>query len=634
MSSTKDKENKFLDILSEVEAMHSSGNMDNIKDFYICSQTSFQSIPGRPMGYWANPNLIECFNNIQLNEIASPRKGNSTSDNERFLRFWSEVSEDKIAMEYKSVREAMNDNKRWIPYNKGGGNRKWYGYSESLVDWENDAEEIRKIPTSVVTNEQYYMQPGLTWSTVSTKAFGVRFFNSGYIFDNGGCCIFDLGDRRNYIAGLLNSCVLSKLVSVISPTLNYQSGDIAKMPIIFSDEEVIGQLTKESYNISKSDWDAHETSWNFKKPEIMAVDTATYMDNIQYQVDKHFKERGEQICIDPAAPELDSLEWRYNQYQSKWERLFLQLHANEEELNRRFIEIYGLQNELTPDVPLNEVTILQKGELTIDDGEMVWHPDVVMKQFISYLVGCFMGRYSVDRDGLIIASQGQDLSELELEVGGLEGSPKSTLVIDDDGIIPIVMEEEFFADDLTKRITEGIKTLFGKEHFYANMKFIEDNLGCDLRTYLHRDYYNDHLEMYSVKGAKRPIYWLFSSKMGDKRKKGWFKALVYMHRLEPDTLSKLHADYVHPYIQKTEMQLREAEEMADRDDLKPAARNKALKQVEEIRSKLREMREFETQLVEMASQRLSIDLDDGVKANYPKFYPLVEPIKGLDSKDE
>lgn len=629
-----DKENKFLDILSEVEAMHSSGNMDNIKDFYICSQTSFQSIPGRPMGYWANPNLIECFNNIQLNEIASPRKGNSTSDNERFLRFWSEVSENKIAMEYKSVREAMNDNKRWIPYNKGGGNRKWYGYSESLVDWENDAEEIRKIPTSVVTNEQYYMQPGLTWSTVSTKAFGVRFFNSGYIFDNGGCCIFDLGDRRNYIAGLLNSCVLSKLVSVISPTLNYQSGDIAKMPIIFSDEEVIGQLTKESYNISKSDWDAHETSWNFKKPEIMAVDTATYMDNIQYQVDKHFKERGEQICIDPAAPELDSLEWRYNQYQSKWERLFLQLHANEEELNRRFIEIYGLQNELTPDVPLNEVTILQKGELTIDDGEMVWHPDVVMKQFISYLVGCFMGRYSVDRDGLIIASQGQDLSELELEVGGLEGSPKSTLVIDDDGIIPIVMEEEFFADDLTKRITEGIKTLFGKEHFYANMKFIEDNLGCDLRTYLHRDYYNDHLEMYSVKGAKRPIYWLFSSKMGDKRKKGWFKALVYMHRLEPDTLSKLHADYVHPYIQKTEMQLREAEEMADRDDLKPAARNKALKQVEEIRSKLREMREFETQLVEMASQRLSIDLDDGVKANYPKFYPLVEPIKGLDSKDE
>lgn len=629
-----DKENKFLDILSEVEAMHSSGNMDNIKDFYICSQTSFQSIPGRPMGYWANPNLIECFNNIQLNEIASPRKGNSTSDNERFLRFWSEVSENKIAMEYKSVREAMNDNKRWIPYNKGGGNRKWYGYSESLVDWENDAEEIRKIPTSVVTNEQYYMQPGLTWSTVSTKAFGVRFFNSGYIFDNGGCCIFDLGDRRNYIAGLLNSCVLSKLVSVISPTLNYQSGDIAKMPIIFSDEEVIGQLTKESYNISKSDWDAHETSWNFKKPEIMAVDTATYMDNIQYQVDKHFKERGEQICIDPAAPELDSLEWRYNQYQSKWERLFLQLHANEEELNRRFIEIYGLQDELTPDVPLNEVTILQKGELTIDDGKMVWHPDVVMKQFISYLVGCFMGRYSVDRDGLIIASQGQNLADLGLEVDGLDGSPKSTLVIDDDGIIPIVMEEEFFADDLTKRITEGIKTLFGKEHFYANMKFIEDNLGCDLRTYLHRDYYNDHLDMYSVKGAKRPIYWLFSSKMGDKRKKGWFKALVYMHRLEPDTLSKLHADYVHPYIQKTEMQLREAEEMADRDDLKPAARNKALKQVEEIRSKLREMREFETQLVEMASQRIGIDLDDGVKANYPKFCPLVEPIKGLDSKDE
>lgn len=447
-------------------------------------------------------------------------------------------------------------------------------------------------------------------------------------------CFYDTEEQLFREIAWQNTKVFFAASKIISPAGHIQIGEIGNMPCCDNPPKGIIDLGKVNITISKSDWDAHETSWNFKKPEIMAVDTATYMDNIQYQVDKHFKERGEQICIDPAAPELDSLEWRYNQYHLKWERLFMQLHANEEELNRRFIEIYGLQDELTPDVPLNEVTILQKGELTIDDGKMVWHPDVVMKQFISYLVGCFMGRYSVDRDGLIIASQGQDLSELGLEIDGLEGSPKSTLVIDDDGIIPIVMEEEFFADDLTKRITEGIKTLFGKDNFYANMKFIEDNLGCDLRTYLHRDYYNDHLDMYSVKGAKRPIYWLFSSKMGDKRKKGWFKALVYMHRLEPDTLSKLHADYVHPYIQKTEMQLREAEEMADRDDLKPAARNKALKQVEEIRQKLREMREFETRLVEMASQRLGIDLDDGVKANYPKFYPLVEPIKGLDSKDE
>ena len=604
-------------------------------NIFIANQDSFMNIPGYPIAYWVSHKIIETFhNNLPLSAVCKPTQGLATADNGRFVRSWFEVSLDNIGFGCASASASEASGRKFFPYNKGGLFRRWYGNQEFIVNWQNDGEEIRNYPGAVVRNPSCYFKPCVSWSKISAGKVAFRYFPQGFIFDVAGTSIFANEEELPLLTAFCNSNAIYAFLNVLSPTLNYEVGQIAKLPFPTTGTEGISDIASENISISKSDWDAHETSWDFKKPEIMAVDTATYMDNIQYQVDKHFKETGEQICIDPAAPELDSLEWRYNQYQSKWERLFLQLHANEEELNRRFIEIYGLQNELTPDVPLNEVTILQKGELTIDDGEMVWHPDVVMKQFISYLVGCFMGRYSVDRDGLIIASQGQNLADLGLEVDGLDGSPKSTLVIDDDGIIPIVMEEEFFADDLTKRITEGIKTLFGKEHFYANMKFIEDNLGCDLRTYLHRDYYNDHLDMYSVKGAKRPIYWLFSSKMGDKRKKGWFKALVYMHRLEPDTLSKLHADYVHPYIQKTEMQLREAEEMADRDDLKPAARNKALKQVEEIRSKLREMREFETQLVEMASQRIGIDLDDGVKANYPKFCPLVEPIKGLDSKDE
>lgn len=604
-------------------------------NIFIANQDSFMNIPGYPIAYWVSHKIIETFhNNLPLSAVCKPTQGLATADNGRFVRSWFEVSLDNIGFGCASASASEASGRKFFPYNKGGLFRRWYGNQEFIVNWQNDGEEIRNYPGAVVRNPSCYFKPCVSWSKISAGKVAFRYFPQGFIFDVAGTSIFANEEELPLLTAFCNSNAIYAFLNVLSPTLNYEVGQIAKLPFPTTGTEGISDIASENISISKSDWDAHETSWNFKKPEIMAVDTATYMDNIQYQVDKHFKETGEQICIDPAALELGSLEWRYNQYHLKWERLFMQLHANEEELNRRFIEIYGLQDELTPDVPLNEVTILQKGELTIDDGKMVWHPDVVMKQFISYLVGCFMGRYSVDRDGLIIASQGQDLSELGLEIDGLEGSPKSTLVIDDDGIIPIVMEEEFFADDLTKRITEGIKTLFGKEHFYANMKFIEDNLGCDLRTYLHRDYYNDHLDMYSVKGAKRPIYWLFSSKMGDKRKKGWFKALVYMHRLEPDTLSKLHADYVHPYIQKTEMQLREAEEMADRDDLKPAARNKALKQVEEIRSKLREMREFETRLVEMASQRLGIDLDDGVKANYPKFCPLVEPIKGLDSKDE
>ena len=265
-------------------------------------------------------------------------------------------------------------------------------------------------------------------------------------------------------------------------------------------------------------------------------------------------------------------------------------------------------------------------EISIVENQLEWHDDVIVKQFISYLVGCFMGRFSVNKPGLIIASQGQKPDDIEI--------PSQTLEIDDDGIIPIIQEEDFFADDMTQRIEAAVKTLFGEEHFYENMKFIKQCLGMNLRDYLYKNYYADHLQMYSVKGAKRPIYWLFSSQMGDKKKKGYFKALVYMHRLEADTLSKLHADYVHPYIQKIEHQLIEAEDNATRDDLSQAQHNKALKQAEELREKVREVKAFETTLVEMASARITIDLDDGVKANYPKFYPLVETIKGLDNKEE
>ncbi|MEG0470657.1 MAG: hypothetical protein RR562_12185, partial [Longicatena sp.] len=245
------------------------------------------------------------------------------------------------------------------------------------------------------------------------------------------------------------------------------------------------------------------------------------------------------------------------------------------------------------------------------------------------------GRYSVDRPGLIIASQGQDLSSLGLEVEGLAGSGNNTIAIDDDGIIPFIQEQNFFADNMTERIEMAIKEIFGKENYYDNLKYINDALGGELheyqlREYLFKSFYADHVQMYS----KRPIYWLFSSKMGDKKKKGYFKAMVYMHRIENDTLSKLHADYVHPYIEKVEMQQKEAEDEASRDDLSTAQRNKAIRTADELKDKVREVRAFEQQLVEMANHRLTIDLDDGVKANYPKYYPLVEPIKGLDSSDE
>ena len=302
------------------------------------------------------------------------------------------------------------------------------------------------------------------------------------------------------------------------------------------------------------------------------------------------------------------------------------LHDNEMLLNEKYIMIYGLGNELDSNISLDEVTILQRGEISIEDNKIVWHDDVIIKQFISYLVGCLMGRYSVDKPGLIIASQGQKVTDLDLLA--------HTIEIDDDGIIPVIMEEDFFADDLTQRIETAVKKLFGERNFYENKKFIKTALGMNLREYLYKNYYADHQQMYSVKGAKRPIYWLFSSQMGDKKKKGYFKALVYMHRMESDTLSKLHADYVSPYIDKVEQQLKEAEDDAVRDDLSQAQRNKANKLAAELADKVREVKEFATILAQMSTQRLTIDLDDVVKVNYPKYYPLVEPIKGLENKDE
>lgn len=425
--------------------------------------------------------------------------------------------------------------------------------------------------------------------------------------------------------GYLSSPYVKKIAEIINPTLNLSNGVVAKFPyMIIEDQQYILKVLQ-NISISKSDWDAHETSWDFTTNELLSINSEEAYEDIM-----HDYAIFHQICIDLAPANLSSLSWRVAIYKTKWETMFMRLHQNEETLNEMFIKIYGLEDELTPDVPLNEVTILQQGEISIEDGKLVWHDDVIIKQFLSYLVGCFMGRYSVDKPGLIIANQHQDLSSLGLQVDGIADSPESTLCIDDDGIVPITQESDFFADDLTERIQFAIKRIFGEEAYYDNMKYIESTLGKSLRDYLYKDYYADHQQMYSVKGAKRPIYWLFSSRMGDKHKKGYFKALVYMHRMEADTLSKLHADYVHPYINKVEQQLREAEDETLRSDLSQAQRNKALKLVNELKEKVREVKDFEQELVEMASHRLTIDLDDGVKANYPKYYPLVEPIKGLE----
>ena len=581
--------------------------------FYEASQDSFVHIEGEPISFWGTEKIYATYTrNRSLSAVANPCVGLQTADNDRFLRIWFEVDSKRCCLNAENAALAARSQKKWFPYNKGGAKRRWYGNQELIVNWENDGQELRSFKGAVIRNPSYYFKPCISWGLISGPLF--RYYPNGFIYDvQGMSCFYESIEQLQKEIVWQNTKVFNEAAKIISPAGHIQIGEIGKMPCCDNAPEGIENVGKDNIVISKFDWDSHETSWDFKTNELYRLALGLTYDQV------------ESSLMTNVGLNL-SLEEVVSRYTKFWQEKFMQLHANEEELNRQFIEIYGLQDELTPDVPLDEITILQKGEKSIEEGQIVWHKDVIIKQFISWLAGCFMGRYSVDKPGLIIASQGQKVEDLDL--------PAQTLEIDDDGIIPIVQEADFFVDDMTQRIEAAVRTLFGEGYFYENMKYIKACLGQELRDYLYKDYYNDHLQMYSVKGAKRPIYWLFSSRMGDKKKKGYFKALVYMHRLEPDTLSKLHADYVHPYLQKIEQQQIEAEDQAARDDLSQAQRNKALKQADEMKEKVREVKAFETQLVEMASHRLSIDLDDGVKANYPKFYPLVEPIRGLEASED
>ena len=571
--------------------------------YYEVEQTTFSHIEGNPISFWGSEKIYEIFTrNLSLSAVANPCVGLQTADNDRFLRLWFEVGREKIGLNYKSSVSAAHSQKKWFPYNKGGEKRRWYGNQILVVNWENDGAEIRAYKGAVIRNPSYYFKPCISWGLISGPLF--RYFPNGFIYDvQGMSCFYNSDKQLKREIAWQNTKVFYEVSKILSPAGHIQIGEIGKMPScnnFLDNVEVLGEI---NISLSRLDWDAHETSWDFQTSPLL----------------EQMKESHSMLQI-------------MENYKQFWEEKFYQLHANEEELNRQFIEIYGLQDELTPDVPLDEVTILQKGEISIEDNKLVWHDDIIMKQFISYLVGCFMGRYSIDKPGLIIASQHQDLNELGLKVEGLDNGAESRLQIDDDGIIPI-LDVEYFADDMTVRIEQAVKTIFGEESYQENLSYINNNLGkCkSLREYLFKDFYADHIDgkMYQ----KRPIYWLFSSKMGDKKKKGYFKALVYMHRLESDTLSKLHADYVVPYIDKIEQQYNEAQDMMMRDDLSQAQRNKARKTADEFMDKIKEVKAFEQQLVQMASQRLSIDLDDGVRVNYPKFYPLVEPIKGLDKEE-
>lgn len=583
---------------------------------YSIAQSSFLNIPGCTFAYWLNEKYFDIISdNEALGNISEPRAGLQTSDNQRFLRIWSEVDFSKIGLNL-SQDKALQSVFKWFPHNKGGETRKWYGNREIIINFENDGEELKywlehnpKDPTTKswsrnLRNYPLYFKEGLTWGGMG-NTINVRYSPQGSTFDTSGPMLFSDHDLY-YILGLANSVVFDRFVSIFAQGLSKGSGHFAKVPYIYRNRDIIKLVVKENIKLSKLDWDAHETSWDFQRNELLSIDSDTYIDNINYKIDKHFKETGEHICIDPATPQLDSLEWRMKQYKTKWERSFMQLHMNEEELNRQFIDIYGLQDELTPDVPLNEITILQQGEISIENNAIAWNDDIIIKQLISYAVGCWMGRYRLDKPGLNIAYYPDDK-----EICSYKYNDKS-FTIDDDGIIPLMGGQNPFEDDnAIQKMVNFVHIVFGDERLTENLNFIEHSLGKSIEDYLIKDFWKDHKKMYQ----NRPIYWLFSSK------KGAFQVLVYMHRMNPYTAEKVRTKYLLPYIEYLQARIQQDNERGA--DLTTVER----KNLAKMETALVECQEYHDRLHSIADKQIDFDLDDGVVVNYAKFGDVLAKIK-------
>ena len=586
-----DKEHLFLS--------HINGNEDGNRIYYPnIEQRNFEKIPGSPIGYWISDKIRETFSqNLPLSAVANPCVGLQTADNGRFLREWFEVPISHIGFNYSNAALAADSGKKWFPYNKGGSFRRWYGNQEFVVNWENDGEEIRAFKGSVIRNPKTYFSSSLSWSKISAGIIAFRYFPEGFIYDVAGTSLFFPNkDIQYYLTALLNTKVILEILKILSPTLNYEVGQIATLPIIknipIEEKNIITDIAKRNISISKTDWDAKETSWDFKTNELIRIlnsDTIPHLfiNNI------------------PKTTQ-EELSFIFDQYKLQWRNLFYKLHNNEEELNKQFIEIYGLQAEISAEVPLEGTSILQQGEISIENNEIVWHDDVIIKQFISYAIGCWMGRYRLDKPGLHIAHPNPTSDEIcTYQYNGQD------FEIDDDGIIPMMSCDSMFEDNGYNRIVEFIKVTFGEEYLTENLNFIEKALGKSLEDYMMKDFWKDHKKMYQ----NRPIYWLFSSK------KGAFQVLVYMHRMNPYTAERVRTKYLLKHIDDLKGRIATASERAAL--LTTVERRKLAK----MQKDLDECLEYHDILHEIADQQIGFDLDDGVVVNYAKFGEVLAKIK-------
>ena len=557
-------------------------------------QSNFEKIPGCPVGYWVSPDILRIFtSNLALSAVASPCVGLQTADNARFLRLWFEVSRSRIGFGFENAALAARSGLKWFPHNKGGGFRRWYGNQDYVLNWKNNGEEIKNYPGAIIRNPSFYYKSAVSWSVICSNKLNFRFYPVGVIPNMCGmCCYTDDFDTQIYILGLSNSKISELLFNIMNPTLNLSNGVFGKLPYIYSKSEEINPIVQENIFISRQDWDAHETSWDFQRNELLNMDA--------------------EIPREELHP--DSIEWCVEQYKKKWEQMFNQLHTNEEELNRQFIEIYGLQDELTPDVPIDEITILQQGEISFVPSEedkdapkvMKWNDDVIIKQLISYAVGCMMGRYRLDKPGLHIAHPEPTAEEI---------APYSyhdrKYEIDDDGILPLMNSDCGFSDNAPLRMADFVRIAFGEETQVENLNYMEQCLGKTLEQYFVKDFWKDHKKMYQ----NRPIYWLFASK------KGTFQVIAYMHRMNAYTVERIRAKYLLPFIEHLEQEIKKL------DMRRAELTTKESKQLQTLQKQLDECREYHERLQVVAEQAISFDLDDGVVVNYAKFGDVLQKIK-------
>lgn len=589
--------------------MRQEQNKDMSQYFYRASAADFMKIPGSPITYWVSTNFLNIFeNNPKLGDKTKARQGLATGDNSIFARLWHEISFLDFETSARSCSDTNASEKKWFPYNKGGEFRRWYGNIQWVVDWQNDGLRIRNFRDgggklrSRPQNTDCYFQEGITWSDVTSGYLSMRYLPPGCIYDISGHSAFPkTGVESLSVLAYLNTVFAKQTAKMLNPTMHFQIGDYQSFPypIDFISEKVSAR-SEICIKLSKEDWESYETSWDFDAPPLLQN---AYGSNLQQS---------------------------YEKLHTKWQQNILDMQSLEEENNRLFIEAYRLQDELLPDVPLEEITLTCNphyrygGNRSEEELETLLQCDTI-RELVSYAIGCMMGRYSLDKPGLILASQGETLQDY------LQQIPSPSFAPDDDAILPLT-DQEWFSDDATNRFREFVRVVWGDDNLHQNLDFVAESLCLHaikakrgesaldtIRRYLSTQFFKDHMRTYK----KRPIYWLFSS-----GKHKAFECLVYLHRYNEGTLARMRTEYVIPLSAKLNSYAEKLEQA--KESASSTAETKRLeKELTTLHNQQAELAEFDEKLRHYADQRISLDLDDGVKVNYGKFGDLLAEVKSI-----